>query len=123
MTGARAGATAGVNDVDGGATSIQSPAITIPAGGTATVAFTSYFSHGANSSDADFFRAEVIGNTTTTVLEVRGSATDVDAKFVRQSFDISAFAGQTVRIRFTVADNSPGSLVEGAIDDVTVTHN
>lgn len=123
VTGARAGATAGENDVDGGATSIQSPAITIPAGGTVTLAFTSYFSHGANSSNADFFRAEVIGNTTSTVLEVRGSATDLDAKFVRQSFDISAFAGQTVRIRFTVADNSPGSLVEGAIDDVTITRN
>ena len=121
VTGGTAGASPGANDVDGGATSIQSPAISIPAGGTVTLSFAFYFSHLNNSSSADFFRVEVVGNTTQTVLQENGTATDDDAAFVATSINISQFAGQTVRIRFTAADNAGGSLVEAAVDDVKIT--
>src|ERR1043166_3476479 len=51
VTGASAGASVGANDLDGGTTSVQSPAIAIPAtGGAVTLSFKSYFSHLNNSS-------------------------------------------------------------------------
>jgi hypothetical protein len=121
VTGASAGASAGVNDIDGGTTSIQSPAIALPATGTLTLSFRFYFAHGTNSSTADFFRVSIVGSTTTQVFQVLGSTADVDAAFALQSVNISSFAGQTVRILIAAADASTASLVEAAVDDVTIT--
>jgi hypothetical protein len=45
VTAGAAGASAGTNDVDGGVTSIQSPAIVIPNGGAVTLTFKSFFAH------------------------------------------------------------------------------
>jgi len=122
VTGGTAGASVGANDVDGGVTSIRSPAIAIPATGATTLALSFYFSHLNNSSADDFFRVQVVGTTTTTVLNVAGTAAQVNGAFTRQSANISAFAGQTVRIVISAADNAGGSLVEAAVDDVTITN-
>ena len=46
VTARLAGASAGVNDIDGGVTSIRSPAITLPATGTLTLTFNQYLAHG-----------------------------------------------------------------------------
>jgi hypothetical protein len=121
VTGASAGAAAGDNDIDGGTTSIQSPTIAIPAGGTVTLSFASYFSHLNNSTVDDFFRVQVIGATTQTVFQQLGAATNVNAAWVTRSVDISAFAGQSVRILISAADAAGGSLVEAAVDDVVIT--
>jgi hypothetical protein len=120
VTGAPAGASAGVNDVDGGVTSITSPAITLPAGGTVTLTFSAYFAHLNNSAADDFFRLEVIGSTTTTV-NTAGAATNVAATYTTRTVNISQFAGQTIRLRFSAADNGTGSLIEAAVDNVTIT--
>jgi hypothetical protein len=122
VTGGTAGASVGVNDVDGGVTSIRSPAIAIPSSGTTTLALSFYFSHLNNSSADDFFRVQVVGTTTTNVVNVAGTAAQVNGAFTRQSVNISAFAGQTVRIVISAADNAGGSLVEAAVDDVTITN-
>jgi hypothetical protein len=121
VTGGAAGAAAGDFDVDGGATSIQSPAIAIPAGGTVTLSFASYFAHGTNSSTADFFRVQVVGATTSTVFEQLGSTANVDAAFATHTADLSAFAGQTVRLVISTSDAAGASLVEAAVDDVLIT--
>jgi len=120
VTGRLAGAAAGDFDVDGGTTSIRSPAITLPATGNLTLSFSFYFAHGTNSSTADFFRVQVVGTTTTTVFQVLGSTANVDAAFAVQSASLNAFAGQTVRILISVADASTASLVEAAVDDVKI---
>lgn len=122
VTGASAGASVGDNDIDGGVTSIQSPAIAIPATGTTTLSFKAYFAHLNNSSTDDFLRVQVVGTTTTTVFQVLGSATQVNGAFTAQSANISAFAGQTVRILISAADNAGGSLVEAGVDDVLITN-
>jgi len=121
VTGPLAGASAGENDVDGGVTSIQSPAIAIPAGGTVTLSLAFYFSHGTNSSTADFFRVRVVGATTATVIEELGSTANDDAAFVARTADLTAFAGQTVRLVIETADLGGASLVEAAVDDVVIT--
>ena len=122
MTGAAAGASVGANDVDGGSTSVRTPAITIPATGTTTLTFKAYFAHLNNSSTADFLRVQVVGNTTTTVFQVLGSAAQVNGAFTTTSANISSFAGQSVRILITVADAGTGSLVEAGVDDVVITN-
>lgn len=85
------------------------------------MSFASYFAHGTNSSTADFFRVQVVGATMSTVFEQLGSTANVDAAFASHAVDISAFAGQTVRIVISAADASTASLVEAAVDDVLIT--
>ncbi|MEA2559798.1 MAG: hypothetical protein QOH06_1302 [Acidobacteriota bacterium] len=121
VTGRLAGASAGVHDIDGGTTSIRSPAITLPATGTLTLSFSYYLAHSSNSSTADFLRVQVVGATTTQVLEELGAATSDNAVWATFSANISAFAGQTVRILILAADASTASLVEAGIDDVRIT--
>ena len=121
VTGRSAGTAAGDFDVDGGTTSVRSPAITLPATGTLTLSFSYYFAHATNSSTADFFRVKVVGTTTSLVLEELGSTANDDAAWAARTVDISAFRGQTVRILIEAADASTASLVEAAVDDVKIT--
>jgi glucose/arabinose dehydrogenase len=121
-TGLAAGASVGANDIDGGVTSIQSPTIALPSGAL-TLSFAYYFAHLANSSStADFFRASIVGPSgTVTVLQELGSTALDPAAWVSRSFDISQFAGQTVRIRFEASDAATGSLIEAGVDTVSIT--
>jgi hypothetical protein len=120
VTGRQAGTAAGDFDLDGGTTTIRSPAVTLPATGTLTLSFSYYFAHGTNSSTADFFRVKVIGTTTSTVLEELGSTANDDAAWQTGSVNITSFAGQTVRIQIEAADAGTASLVEAAVDDVKI---
>ncbi|MEU7895336.1 M28 family peptidase [Nonomuraea sp. NPDC049152] len=121
VTGRLAGASAGDHDVDGGLTSIQSPPVTLPASGVLRVSFSWYLAHGSNASSADFFRVKVVGGTTTTVFQQLGAASDRDGGWAASTADISAFAGQTVRVVFEAADALGASLVEAGVDDVMIT--
>jgi subtilisin family serine protease len=112
----------GDNDIDNGTTSIQSPAIALPASGTLTLGFSYYFAHLNNSSSADFFRVSVVGpGGATQVFQELGSAATDAAAYSTQSVNISSFAGQSIRILIQAADASTGSLVEAAVDNVTIT--
>jgi hypothetical protein len=122
VTGLAAGASVGENDIDNGVTSAQSPAIALPSTGTLTLSFSYYLAHLNNSSSADFFRVSIVGSSgTSQVFQELGAATTDVASFTTQSVNISSFAGQTVRILIQAADASTGSLVEAAVDNVTIT--
>ncbi|GIH96219.1 S8 family peptidase [Planobispora siamensis] len=121
VSGAAAGASAGENDIDGGVTSARSPAIALPASGTLTLSFSWYLGHLSNASSSDYIRVHVVGSTTTTVLNQPGAAANRAAAYATASFDVSAHAGQTVRILVEAADASGASLVEAGIDDVRIT--
>ncbi|HEU4534784.1 MAG TPA: S8 family serine peptidase, partial [Polyangiaceae bacterium] len=120
VTDGRAGTSAGSFDLDGGLTTAQSPAIALPAGKALTLSFFYYFSHSSNSSSADFLRVKVVGASTQIVLQELGAATNDNAAWLSASADLSAFAGQTVRVVVEAADASAASLVEAAIDDVKI---
>ncbi|HNS52366.1 MAG TPA: Ig-like domain-containing protein [Anaerolineae bacterium] len=135
VTGRFAGSDANSNDIDGGVTSIRSPMIQLPddPGQQITLSFRYYLSHGSNSSSADYFRVQVVGSSRTTVLELRGSNSDVDAAWAEYSVSLDGFAGQQVYLLVQAADLvfgsqgeeesllAPGdSLVEAAIDDVSI---
>jgi aminopeptidase S len=122
VTGRLAGASAGVADIDGGVTSVRSPAITLPSTGTLNVTLSWYLAHGSNSSSADFFRVSIVHNAGTTILFTQvGAATNRNGAWAVGTWNISAFAGQSVRILISAADASGASLVEAGVDDVRVT--
>ncbi len=121
VTARLAGASAGANDLDGGVTTIQSPAIVLPASGPLTLSFSYYFAHGTNSSSVDSLRVRVVGTTTTLVFEELGNTSNDNAVWATANVSLAAFAGQTVRIRIEAADLGGASLVEAAIDDVKIT--
>jgi carboxypeptidase T len=120
VTGRLAGAAAGDFDVDGGMTSITSPAIALSGGTRYSLTFSSYLAHGSNASSADFLRVRVQGSTTTTVFQRLGSATNLNGAWATTTVSLDAFAGQTVRLIVDAADASTASLVEAGVDDVRV---
>lgn len=123
ITGLAAGTAAGSNDVDGGLTSIQSPAIVLPASGTLGLRFRYYFAHLNNASGSDYFRVRIVGasGTPTTVFQQSGSSMNRAGTWTTGTANVSGFAGQTVRVRFEAADQGGASLVEAGVDNVTVT--
>ncbi|MEV0713848.1 M14 family zinc carboxypeptidase [Asanoa sp. NPDC050611] len=124
VTGAAAGTAAGDFDVDGGATSVRSPAITLPASGTLTLSLSWYLAHGSNSSSADYFRVSVVHNGgTTAVFSQAGAASNRNGAWAVANANLSAYAGQSVRILIEAADTSTASLVEAGVDDVRITQS
>jgi hypothetical protein len=122
VTGAAAGASAGAGDVDSGVTTVQSPAITLPAGGTITLSFQQYLAHLNNADSSDFLRVRVLsGSTATTVFQQLGSATNRAGSWSPATANLSAMAGQTIRIVIEAADAGTASLVEAGIDDLKIT--
>ena len=122
ITGLTAGASSGVNDVDAGLTSIQSPTIALPASGTLTLTFRYYLAHLANATSADLFRVRVVSanGTPQTVFTRFGSSSIVTGAWTTQSVNVSAFAGQTVRLRIEAADLGSPSLLEAGVDNVVL---
>lgn len=123
VTGASAGSSVGANDIDGGTTSIRSPNITLSSGSDYTLEFSYYLSHTSNSSSDDFLRVKVVGSTTTTVFEELGNSSDDDASWQSTTVSLNAFAGQTIYLLIEAADGGSPSLVEAAIDDLTITES
>ncbi|WP_243719098.1 M4 family metallopeptidase, partial [Actinomadura sp. 7K534] len=121
VTGAAAGSDAGGNDLDGGTTTVRSPAIALPAG-TLSLRFSWYLAHLNNSSADDYLRVRVVGaNGSSTALSATGAATNRAGSWQTATYDLSAYAGQSVRIVVEAADAGTASLVEAGIDNVQIT--
>jgi aminopeptidase S len=122
VTGRLAGTGAGDFDIDGGTTSIRSPLIALPASGTLSLSLSWYLAHGSNSSSADFFRVSIVHNGgTTTLFTQAGAATNRNGAWAVGTWNISQYAGQSVRVLISAADASGASLVEAGVDDVRIT--
>jgi len=122
VTGRLAGSGAGTHDVDGGVTSARSTTITLPnTFSTLTLSLYGYLAHGSNSSNADYLRVKVIGDTTTTPIQVLGAASNRNGAWTNYTANLSSFAGQTVRLQVECADVNPASLVECGVDTITIT--
>ncbi|MEO5877950.1 MAG: proprotein convertase P-domain-containing protein, partial [Streptosporangiaceae bacterium] len=122
VTGRLAGTAAGDYDLDGGTSSVLSPAVVLPSSGTLKVSLSWYLAHGTNASTADFFRVSVVhGGGTTALFTQAGAAANRDGVWAAGTWDVSAYAGQSVRILIEAADASGASLVEAGVDDVKIT--
>ncbi|GIF07411.1 M28 family metallopeptidase [Actinoplanes siamensis] len=121
VTGAAAGASAGANDLDGGVTTLTSPQISLPTG-TLTLNLSWYLAYLNNATSADYLRVRVVsGGTTTTLLTVSAAAANKAAAWTAAAANLSAYAGQTIRLQVEAADTGTASLVEAAVDNVVIT--
>jgi subtilisin family serine protease len=121
VTGALAGSGTGEHDIDGGVTSIRSPDISLPAGGDIQLSFNFYMAHLNNSSPDDFLRVWVFGTGSSgLVVEELGAADNDYGAWEARSVDLSGFDGQTIYVMVEAADAGTPSLVEAAIDDLTI---
>lgn len=122
VTGRLAGSAAGDYDVDGGLTSVRSPSVALPASGVLRLNLSWYLAHGSNSSSTDYFRISVVhSGGTTQLFNQAGAASNRNGAWTSGSWDLSAYAGQSVQILIQTADLSTASLLEAGVDDVTIT--
>jgi hypothetical protein len=126
-TGLTASVNAGVNDIDSGLTSMQSPAIVLPAGRTATLSFRYYLGYINTATSADYFRVRAVGSdgVPVTLFQAPASSNNVGAVWRAQSVSLSRFAGQTITLRFEAADSQSngGTVIEAGFDNVAVNVN
>jgi glucose/arabinose dehydrogenase len=126
-TGLLASVNAGVNDIDDGLTSMQSPSIALPAGRTATLTFRYYLGYINTATSADYFRVRAVGSdgVPVTLFHLPASSNNVGAVWRAQSVNLSRFAGQTITLRFEAADSQSngGTVIEAGFDDVVVNVN
>jgi hypothetical protein len=124
MTGDATGVSASANDLDGGRTSATSTAFDLPARAGQKLQFRWTFAHDATSGPADEFRVEVIDTSTgvaTTVMLTQGVPVIWNVLWRSSSIDLSAYAGKTIRLRFSATDGATNGIVEAGFDDVRVT--
>jgi aminopeptidase S len=119
VSGALAGAGANANDLDG-TTTAESPPIDLGSGSW-TVKFRFAFAHDAASSADDRLRLSVVqGGSATPMWTASGKPSERNATWTTKTFSLSAYAGQTIRLRFIAVDGAADNLVEAAIDNVRV---
>lgn len=120
VTGAAAGTDANANDIDNGITSIRSPNITLPTGGNITLSLSYYLAHLANAR-GDYLRITVVGeNNSVVVFQQTAPPGNVPAAWTTFSTSLNGFAGQTVYLLIDAGDIRGASLVEAAIEDVSI---
>ncbi len=117
------GATVGSADVDGGFTTLTSPAMNGLDSGS-TVSYARWYSNtGGGSPNADTFRVQISGNNGTTwvALETVGpTGAETSGGWVAKSFRVSDFVTPStqVKIRFIADDAGTGSVIEAAVDEI-----
>lgn len=123
VTGAVAGSSVGLNDIDYGETSIRSPEIVLPTGATEIdLSFAYYLAHTQNSTADDYLRVSLVTSAETVIVfEESGDRLDDDAVWETATVDLSTYAGETVRLLIAAADSANGNIVEAAVDDILIT--
>ncbi|MCL4219941.1 MAG: choice-of-anchor B family protein [Phycisphaerales bacterium] len=121
------GNAAGDSDVDNGTVTLTSPAMDA-SGGRAFLNYARWYSNTAGAApQADTFVVEVSNNNggNWTTLEVVGpSGPEVFGGWVYKSFDLStvfASPSSLFKVRFVASDLGSGSVVEAAVDAVSIT--
>jgi carboxypeptidase T len=122
VTGLAAGTGPSAGDLDGRTTARSQP-IALPAATGQRLTFRYVFAHDARSSAADSLQAivEKDDGSQVVVFTTSGTAADVDGAWHSASIPLDAFAGQTIRLRFTAVDGGPSNVLEVELDDVRVT--
>ena len=115
----------GNSDVDGGSTSLVSPAIDL-SDGDAVIGFYYWYSNSTGDEpQADVFEIDISnnnGSNWTNALTVGPDGAGSFGGWFYHEFVVSDFTTPTsqMKIRFTASDLAGGSIVEAAVDGVTV---
>jgi len=115
------GGAAGEQDVDGGKTTLVSPVFNVQNATAATLTYWRWYTNNlGNNPGQDYWDVDVTTDGTNWVhLE---HTMDSANSWTQHTFDLSAYVPLTgtVRFRFVADDEAPGSLVEAAVDDITM---
>lgn len=122
VTGYTAGTSIGAYDVDGGVTSVRSPAINLAANDHYRLQLDYYFAHLWNTTNADFFRISVENDQgrKQILLVQTGTAANRPAQWSAFTADLSSFAGSSIRLIVEAADGGIGSMIEAAVDNLRI---
>jgi hypothetical protein len=121
VTGRAPGSSAEANDLDG-SSSIRSTEFDLPAGGAYSVRFRYALGYRRSSAD-DYLRLSLVAadGTRTPLFERSATSGDVDAAWITRTIPVPAsFAGLRVRLLVEAGDLAGDSLVEAAVDDLSV---
>ena len=127
VTDGFAGASLGANDVDGGATTLETPSFDLSGLSSATMGYWRWYSNDTGAApNADVFVIDISddGGSSWTNLETIGPAgAGSGGGWFYHEFDVGSIVSLTsqVRLRFIADDSGTGSVIEAAIDDVRVT--
>jgi murein tripeptide amidase MpaA len=115
------GGALGAADVDGGVTTLQSPVLCTMETGARLRAYVWYSNNAGSNPNQDSMPVQVSGDgvawtTLATISQSAAAWTLIDLPL-----DSAIPLGAGVRVRFVAQDLGGGSIVEAAIDDVTVT--
>ncbi|MGQ0554301.1 MAG: M12 family metallo-peptidase [Planctomycetota bacterium] len=117
------GGSLGDNDVDGGQTTLTSPLIDLSSG-NARIGYWRWYSNDAGSTPhTDVFVVEVSnGGAWVNVETVGPTGDETSGGWFWHEFSVSDFVtpNASVRVRFIASDENDGSIVEAAIDDLSV---
>ena len=123
------GNAAGNSDVDGGVTTLISPAMDAVVDGNGVASLISYYrwysNDVGNAPADDIFVVDISnddGETWVNLETVGPGGNEVSGGWVFKSFDINDFIVPTnqMRLRFSVSDLGEGSVVEAAVDGVKI---
>ena len=117
---------AGYNDIDGGRTSLITPAIDATGITYPAIAYWRWYSNSAGATPlTDIFEVDVSnddGVTWVPVETVGPGGSEVSGGWIYHEFRVADFVTPTalVRLKFVASDEGEGSLVEAAIDDLAL---
>lgn len=120
------GGSLGENDVDGGTTTLVSPIYDMGGLNDPTVTYWRWYNNQSGASPgADTFTIEISNNggSSWSTIEVVGPSSDSSGGWIQHSFLVSSVVAptSTMQMRFMASDLGSGSIVEAAIDDLTIT--
>jgi len=116
------GGAIGQQDVDGGATTLVSPAYDVSSFTDAYITYHRWYSNNAGSApNADSMPIEISGDNGATWVQLE-NVTENAGAWVKKTFRINSYvaASTQVRIRFRAQDLAAGSIIEAGVDDVRV---
>ncbi|MCH7791122.1 MAG: hypothetical protein IID31_02440 [Planctomycetes bacterium] len=127
VTDGRAGAGIGTYDVDGGATTLVSPVFDASEpweiiGGEAYLTYHRWYSNDRGSNPGTDSMPILISNDGGQSWTLLEDVTENAGRWVARSFKVSDFVPPTadMLVRFVARDDGGGSIVEAAIDDITL---
>lgn len=115
------GEAAGTADVDGGYTTLLSPVFDVSGAASATLSYWRWYTNNlGNNPNQDTWRVEVSANGQPWV--VLESTTTSANTWTEHTYDLGALVPLTgtVQVRFVADDQPSGSLVEAAVDDISL---
>lgn len=115
----------GDNDVDGGKTTLLTPAYDMTSYGAPAVSYWRWYSNSENGviDDALVVQVSDDGSSWVTVETVDGASGQASGGWFQNTIYVGNYVSltSTVQLRFIASDEGSGSIVEAAIDDLRIT--